>query len=210
MEHHYSLTTRMLVIFVCGLMLLAALIFVAGLLIGRDWGETEALMRAKEAPATSTTSTPPAAATPNSATGAIRPTGALPATPAAPALPAVPSVLGVPAPPAVPAIPAPPKAPALPSLHPLKSSSVAPDDADFQPVRAESGARSGAISKVSARIQATERATSDTKVRGYIVYVAAYTSGARAEKLAEQLSGRNLATQTRVIDNSGQKQLVGV
>lgn len=216
MEHHYSLTNRMLVIFVCGLMLLAALVFSAGLLIGRDWGATEAMERAKEAQKvpTPTSSTPPAATAPNTAAGAIRPASAPPGTPVAPAAPAipappaVPAVPAVPAPPAVPAVPAPPKAPSLPALPPLKSGSLSPDTGS---PTAQAGAGAADAPRKVAAAAASERTTSgESKVKGYVVYVAAYVSGARAEKLAEQLRGRNLAAQTSIVDKPGQKQLVSV
>lgn len=65
--------------------------------------------------------------------------------------------------------------------------------------------------KVSAATMAYERtSSSESKARGYVVYVAAYVSGARAEKLAEQLRGRNLAAQTSVVNKPGQKSLVSV
>lgn len=219
MEHHYSLTNRMLVIFVCGLMLLAALVFSAGLLIGRDWGATEAMERAKEAQKvpTPTSSTPPAATAPNTAARAIRPASAPPGTPVAPAAPAipappaVPAVPAVPAPPAapaVPAVPAPPKAPSLPALPPLKSGSLSPDTGS---PTAKAGAGAADAPRKVAAAAASERTTSgESKVKGYVVYVAAYVSGARAEKLAEQLRGRNLAAQTSIVDKPGQKQLVSV
>ena len=65
--------------------------------------------------------------------------------------------------------------------------------------------------KVSAATMTYERtSSSEPKARGYVVYVAAYVSGARAEKLAEQLRGRNLAAQTSVVSKPGQKPLVSV
>lgn len=212
MEHHYSLTTRMLVIFVCGLMLLAALVFAAGLLVGRDWGASEAIERAKAAerapavpppaPAPAPAPTPAAPGT-NSAAGAIRPAGDSPATPAAPTAPVIPAA------PKAPAIPAPPKAPTLPKLPPFKSSSVTPES-DGPSAEGGSGAAPAAPMKVSAQLTPKRASSGESKARGYVVYVAAYVSGARAEKLAEQLRGRNLAAQTSVVDKPGQKPLVSV
>jgi hypothetical protein len=207
----------MLVIFVCGLMLLAALIFAAGLLVGRDWGASEAIERAKAAeratsvpapaPATAPDPAPPAAAPgANTAAGAIRPAGAPPATPPVPAVPAIP------APPKAPELPAAPKAPSVPKLPPLKSSSANPEP-DSLPVQAANDETKSqtARNKVESAPAFVERAESgEVRVRGYVVYVAAYVSGARAEKLAEQLRGRNLAAQTSVVDKPGQKPLVSV
>lgn len=128
MEHHYSLTGRMLAIFWSGLVLLGILIFAAGLLIGREWGAIEEAARAiaaqrsrlNPAPSAAPLQAPPAApaAVPLApAGGGIRPADALPPLPAAPA---------VPAPPAVPKPPPVPAAPAIPALPPLKSSGVPP------------------------------------------------------------------------------------
>jgi len=190
----------MLVIFVFGLMLLAALVFAAGLLVGRDWGAGEAIERAKAAERASLVPAPAPAPT-VAAPGANAAAGAPPATPVAPAVPVIP------APPKAPEIPPAPKAPSLPKLPPLKSSSATPD-ADRQSDQAGSGA---APMKVSAATMTHERtSSSESKARGYVVYVAAYVSGARAEKLAEQLRGRNLAAQTSVVDKPGQKPLVSV
>ncbi len=49
MEHHYSLTSRMMAIFVFGLVLIAVLVFAGGVLIGRDLGTREAIEQAKAA-----------------------------------------------------------------------------------------------------------------------------------------------------------------
>lgn len=192
----------MLVIFVFGLMLLAALVFAAGLLVGRDWGTSETIERAKAAERASSAPAPaPAQAPTVAAPGANAAAGAPPATPVAPAVPVIP------APPKAPEIPPVPKAPSLPKLPPLKSSSATPD-ADRQSNQAGSGA---APMKVSAATMTYERTSSiESKARGYVVYVAAYVSGARAEKLAEQLRGRNLAAQTSVVNKPGQKSLVSV
>jgi cell division septation protein DedD len=80
----------------------------------------------------------------------------------------------------------------------------------MQPARTETIAATATPKGPAPQPKAERVATSDAKVRGYVVYVAAYASGARAEKLAEQLRGRNLAAQTSVVDKPGQKQLVSV
>ena len=195
----------MLGIFIGGLVLLAALIFAAGLLLGRDWGGNEANERAKAAQRGSANQEPVKAAAPadvRSWTGAIRPLEApslsVPAIPAAPAIPALP------------AIPAPPQAPVIPALPPLKSSSASPP-AQMEVTRSPALEPMGKAAAASPAPTSTVRADSgDNKMRRYVIYVGAYANGARAEKIVEQLRSRNLAAQTGSVDQPGQQHLVSV
>jgi SPOR domain len=141
MEHHYSLTGRMLAIFVGGLVVLGILLFAAGLLAGREWGASDAIERlsaakhssANQAAPTAQAAVPAAvpaapqsAATPGTgaAEGAIRPATALPPFSAAPALPAAPVL---PKPPKAPAAPKPPSLPAAPKLPNLSAAPKLPN-----------------------------------------------------------------------------------
>ena len=149
MEHHYSLTGRMLAIFVSGLIVLGILLFAAGLLAGREWGASDAIERlsaakhnsaspvvpatpaAVPAPAPASSASPAALGT-GAAAGAIRPVAALPSLPAAPAPPVAPALPKVPAMPRLPSLPA---APSLPSLHAAPKLPLPPRSSQANPAR---------------------------------------------------------------------------
>lgn len=216
MEHHYSLTTRMLVIFNTSLILLAALIFAAGLLIGREWAMSEV----------------PALP--------VAPLKGLP-QPKAPAVPQLPKVEGVP--PALPAVAAPPANAATGSIRLPDPASIvpsAPAPAAVPAPRSSSGAaqpqpdrvaesadaasapESSQQRKVAAR--STEAGTSRAKpamakqvddasrtdMRGYVVYVGAFDSQSGADSLVEELRSRKLNAQTSTIERSGGRQMIAV
>jgi len=246
MEHHYSLTGRMLAIFVSGLIVLGILLFAAGLLAGREWGASEAIGRLSAAKHSSASavapvaqtpapaavpapSTPPAALATGAAAGAIRPVAALPSLPAAPAPPVVPALPRVPQAPAMPRLPSPPAAPMLPSLHaapklplPTRSSQANPArDVAARGLSREAGAAPAAIeaprensgnssSENGAEAQSASARQTDTAVQGFVVYVGAFESGAKAENIAQQLRQRNLVAQTSPVARRGRKPLVTV
>lgn len=231
MEHHYSLTGRMLAIFVGGLIVLSILLFAAGLLAGREWGAADAIERLSAAkrsptgPAPSAAPVPAPAAVPaaapsaattlgtGAAEGAIRPAVALPQLPVAPALPKAH------------ALPAPPKLPSLPAVPTLplsvKSSQVNPPR-DVEPVRrsrevvaavatrAPPEKSEKALSKSGVDARSASGRESDAAIQGFVVYVGAFESGAKAESIAKTLQGRNLTAQTSLVEKSGRKPLVTV
>jgi hypothetical protein len=216
LEHHYSLTGRMLARFVGGLMVLAILVFAAGLLVGREWGTTEATEglaaaqrnRASPAPSPAPAQAPatPAAAMPSapaaSAAGSvIHPPDALPPPPAAPAVPVAP---------AVPALPQAPGAAATPPLPPAKTSGVR----QFREtaIARLSGEASGrrAAGATTAPGWRDRDATGGSEIHGYVVYVGAFENTGKAENLVEELSRRGLHAQTSPVEKSGRKPLLAV
>lgn len=223
MEHHYLLTGRMLAIFVGGLILLAILLFVAGLLAGREWGAYVATERASTAqrspmssapaaapvPAPAAVPTAPPAADTNAGGGSIHPADALPPIPVAPAAPVVPML------PAVPALPAAPKLPSLPAIPkmplPAKSS-------DAGAVREIALARmSGGTSErprsqlaSTAPIRQERSARSNNEIHGFVVYVGAFENSAKAEDLVAELRRRSLIAQTSTVEKRGRKPLLAV
>jgi hypothetical protein len=130
----------MLGIFVSGLILLAALVFAAGLLIGREWGASEAAqgpgakpgggmnlapaLMAPVAPAVPAVPAVPAATLPAMpavplVAPAMPQVPAVPAVPQLPIVPAAPQLPAAPKPPSLPALPAAPQAPVIPAVPPL-------------------------------------------------------------------------------------------
>ena len=220
MEHHYSLTSRMLAIFVGGLILLAILLFVAGLLAGREWGANEAAERASAAqrsPASPPAAVAPAPVAPQAAMptapagaaaagGAIRPPEALPPLPAAPAAAAAPKL---PAAPALPAVPKLPSVPAVPKMPlPAKSSAAGAVRAtELARVSSEPAERPQPQLASTAPVQ-QER--SDNEIHGFVVYVGAFENGAKAEDLVAELRRRSLIAQTSPVEKPGRKPLVAV
>ena len=226
MEHHYSLTGRMLAIFVGGLILLAILIFAAGLLAGREWGAGEAAeqLAAAQRGRTSPAPTAPAAAAAaaaaagtTAAAGAIRPPGAAPtatAPSAPPPAPANPAAAPLPALPKLPAVPTPalPKVPKLPALpSPAKSSDAGAAGA-AESARMARAAPVPVPAKVPKAASARPEAAteSDATVHGYVVYVGAFENTAKAESLVGELKSRNLDAQTSVVAKPGRRPLLTV
>jgi cell division septation protein DedD len=249
MEHHYSLTGRMLAIFVGGLIVLGILLFAFGLLAGREWGASEAVERlsaAKHSPASAvapaaqaaapaavpTSSLPAAAVGTGAAAGAIRPAAALPPLSAAPALPGPPKAPTVPRLPSLPAAPTPPSMPAAPKLPsmsaapelplPTRSSQANPardvaaaglsHEAGMAPaaMQASRANSENTSSENGAGAQSASARETDKAVQGFVVYVGAFESGAKAENIAQKLRSRNLAAQTSPVERPGRKPLVTV
>jgi cell division septation protein DedD len=50
----------------------------------------------------------------------------------------------------------------------------------------------------------------EPKIRGFVVYVGAFESSAKAESLAKDLRRRNLAARTSVVEKPGRKPLASV
>ncbi len=210
MEHHYSLTGRMLAIFVGGLILLAILVFAAGLLAGREWGANEATERLgpaqrnrispapPQAPQAAVPTAPAASGTAASG-GAIRPPDALPPPPAVPAAPALPAL---PKAPSVPALPLPPPAKSS-GAREIRGTELArlPDEAsERRPTKRASAA--------AARKEGAARG--DSEIHGYVVYVGAFENSAKADDLVEALRRRNLVAQTSAVEKPGRKPLLAV
>jgi hypothetical protein len=223
MEHHYSLTSRMLAIFVSGLILLAILLFAAGLLAGREWGASEATERASAAqrsPASASAAVAPAPVAPQAAIptapagaaaagGAIRPPDALPPLPAAAAPAAAPKLPAAPALPAVPKLPSVPAAPKLPL--PAKSSAAGAVRAtELARVPSEPAERPQPQLASTASVQQERSARSDNEIHGFVVYVGAFENGAKAEDLVAELRRRSLIAQTSPVEKPGRKPLVAV
>lgn len=196
----------MLVIFVSGLVLLALLVFAAGMLVGREWGLDEArstlpaaLPSAAKAVPAQPAVVPPVAAPPapaNPATGAIR-------------LPE-------------PAAPIPP----IPALPPAKSSSNALDprprlvsvpdtgssdrpETGRSPDREKSMLNARSVSAV-APDHAGGRTSESEGGRGYVVYVGAFENQSGAESLVDELRRRNLSAQTSTTEKPGRRSMTAV
>lgn len=237
MEHHYSLTSRMLGIFVTALVLLGALLFAIGYLIGR---ETVAVAEPVAAPALlkgvqqHLPGAAKAGAIPPAAPGQAAPQ-AVPALPVVPGLPPVPGGAKLPEMP-VPAIPA---VPAAPAPKPVSDAGGSGREAGLQAASRHAGDAVAAIRKsadkqpaqiadahppegmpkearaVSARFDATPHKPADAgsrnePSRGFVVYAGAFESASGAEGLVDELRRRNLNAQTGTMEKPGRRPMVTV
>lgn len=223
----------MLGIFVAALILLGALLFAVGFLVGREMGPASdgaaapALLQGVQQHV-------PGAA---KAGGAIAPAVPVqPGAPAAPALPAVPGLPPLPGGPKLPDVPI-PAVPAAPAPKPVSdagdgdkkaiASAVAKSLDDPQPTRrpaSESraaaadmdgrsadglskGARSGATGMASPGSRQVPEDARSQPSRGYVVYAGAFESAAGAEVLVHDLKRHNLTAQISSMEKPGSKTL---
>ena len=74
--------------------------------------------------------------------------------------------------------------------------------------------RQAVAAKTSPKTAAEQKAPGDGEtdagIHGFVVYVGAFESGAKAESLAQELRRRKLAAQTSVVDKPGRKPLVSI
>jgi cell division septation protein DedD len=205
LEHHYSLTGRMLAIFVGGLVVLGGLLFAAGVLVGREWGAGEAAERLGAAKGGQASPAPAAAPAQAPAGPAAPAAGAAPAAPAA--APVAPQPLPKPAVPQLPAIPSvtPPPKPPLP----MRSSDAGPArQTDDTRLARESAVPAESASAPAGRTRVGK--LGEPPGSRFVVYAGAFEHSGTAEKIVQELKRRGLSAETREVVKAGNKALFAV
>ena len=93
-------------------------------------------------------------------------------------------------------------------MEPVKLSRLASATPSAKRVAQENAAK--VYSKNGAEAQATGGRETDSGIQGFVVYVGAFESSAKAESIAQELRSRNLAAQTSLVEKPGRKSLATV